>query len=629
MTKPLRIDQITAKHLRGATQETAIILPPHPIILLFGENGTGKSTLIDAVDLVCCESFGSLAEISGSLKSSLPSLGASHSDVEAAVRCGSETWTARLKGKTNVVVTPPEGRPKVTVLRRTNVQRLVTASPSGRFETLKDSIDVGGLDQAEGELAKAIKRVNGYAETAARARADQETRIAGLFEQEKRPDEGKLEPVDWLRRRASVDHSSAKREKDSFQSVGQAYAELQRLAGEAAGGMKAVAEKRKEEKTANESLQKLVLGNPQATCVLNEILTETLRYLEFEPQAEACPVCERPIEATELRSRIAERLKSHPELQDKLNALQNAKTARENEEVLQKQRYLSLVKSAAILVGSLDRLPPPFVEEAGIQAAGFPLLLAWKAGTPYEKEVQRRQIAEAEAAAQRFKELADKWNARRAQLEGEIGAIESKKALLKNHEQATLDEKRWERVREKLDTVLPIISNARKQYVQRVLDCLAGDCDRIYQTIHPNEQLCGIRFMLDEEKKGSLEQFADFKGYKDVKPQACFSDSHLDTLSFSFFLALARRGDPSNTILVMDDILTSEDDQHLFNIATLLADEARNFAQIIVATHLRIWQEWIRSGRLSQATYGVVELSSRWDLATGIKAQVAEMDRTG
>ncbi|NQU45231.1 AAA family ATPase [bacterium] len=629
MTKPLRIDRITAKCLRGATCENKVLLPDRKIILLFGENGTGKSTIVDAVDLVCCESFGSLAEISPQLKSHLPSLGAKHAEVEVSVSCGPQTWTARLKGKTGVTVTPSEGRPRVSVLRRCLVQRLVTATGSERFNTLKDDIDVGGLDSAEEELRKAVKKAKDSLTASDQAIASHDGRIAELFNQEKRPDEENLKPLAWLRARASVDTTAAKKEEEFLKTICDAFAATDSLTSEAKEGMTELTRKRGLEKTANEELRSFVQGNPEAARILNEILVQTLKYLEAEPRTETCPVCRQRVKPDELRAQIDERLKAQPDLQVRLKAAKDAEEQRKNEEILQKGRYQRLtINAAALLQGLASSLPASFLKEAERIAAKCPLLREWKADATYDKEARRAQIKEAEAVAEWFREAAATWSTRLAEIQRETGAIETKKTLLKTYEQTLRDGRQWEQVQSKLVAAHKIVAGARKQYVQRVLDRLADDCDRIYQAIHPGEQLCGIRFVLDQEKKGSLEQHADFKGFKDVIPQTCFSDSHLDTLSFSFFLAMARQGNSSETILVIDDIFTSEDDRHLRNIASLLANEAASFAQIIVTTHLRKWTEWVRSGRLPQSVYAVVELSSKWDMKSGITSQISQMDDT-
>jgi predicted ATP-binding protein involved in virulence len=73
----MKLKSITLSDFRGATQLTTISFGEEPISLIFGENGTGKSTIIDAFDLVCNEKIGSLADYSmgtRSIEKYIPSL---------------------------------------------------------------------------------------------------------------------------------------------------------------------------------------------------------------------------------------------------------------------------------------------------------------------------------------------------------------------------------------------------------------------------------------------------------------------------------------------------------------------------------------------------------------------------
>ena len=56
MTK--RVESITLDNFKGATNKVTIDFDTSkPVVIIFGENGTGKSTIVDAIDFVCNESF--------------------------------------------------------------------------------------------------------------------------------------------------------------------------------------------------------------------------------------------------------------------------------------------------------------------------------------------------------------------------------------------------------------------------------------------------------------------------------------------------------------------------------------------------------------------------------------------
>jgi hypothetical protein len=172
-------------------------------------------------------------------------------------------------------------------------------------------------------------------------------------------------------------------------------------------------------------------------------------------------------------------------------------------------------------------------------------------------------------------------------------------------------------VRKVLEDMLKVVRKKRIAFIQCILDGIADECDRLYAAVHPGEKLGGVRFALDEEKKGSLLQTGQFEGHNDVAPQAYFSDSHLDTLAFCFFLAVTKQTIGTNTAIIIDDVFTSVDLNHIKRILNLLLDESKTFSQVILATHQRRWLDLFQSQQAPINDACVVQLRE-WSLAIGI-----------
>src|SRR2546423_6562125 len=113
------IERIALRYFRGATTSTDLVIDGEKrVVLIFGENGTGKSTIVDAIDLVCNQSAGSLAERSSTQpKQHLAAIGHSPKEMAVAITCGGRTWTGTHSG-TRIVVTGPGDPPAAQILRR-------------------------------------------------------------------------------------------------------------------------------------------------------------------------------------------------------------------------------------------------------------------------------------------------------------------------------------------------------------------------------------------------------------------------------------------------------------------------------------------------------------------------------
>ena len=156
----------------------------------------------------------------------------------------------------------------------------------------------------------------------------------------------------------------------------------------------------------------------------------------------------------------------------------------------------------------------------------------------------------------------------------------------------------------------------RINFADNVLDAIATEADRLFQQIHPGEHINLRALKMNPAQRGSVLQTGQFHDHEDILPQAVYSESHMDTLGFCVWLALAKHERPSDTILLIDDTFTSVDNQHLQRIIDLLSSEAPNFLQVIVATHYRLWWDRCQQSQAIQR----VQLG-QWSVTNGIVLQ--------
>ena len=166
----------------------------------------------------------------------------------------------------------------------------------------------------------------------------------------------------------------------------------------------------------------------------------------------------------------------------------------------------------------------------------------------------------------------------------------------------------------RLNDMLLIVEEERKRYVEETVNGISGTVSELYRRIHPDEPLGNASFGLKDRTRASLTLTSTFGTRDDVPPAAYYSESHLDTLGLCVYLALAKQ--TGNALVVLDDVLTSVDSQHLDRVIELINEEASNFGHVIITTHDRDWFNRLRDGQGMNAE--LIELHD-WDLQRGMQ----------
>lgn len=139
-----------------------------------------------------------------------------------------------------------------------------------------------------------------------------------------------------------------------------------------------------------------------------------------------------------------------------------------------------------------------------------------------------------------------------------------------------------------LDLAYIELCEARKDWVEKILQELQTDFIYLFEKIHPDEGFQAISLIISKEKRNSIGMEASVQGHKIMHPYGNYSEGHLDSLGLCLFLAFIRRFNPSLKLIVLDDVLTSIDAGHRLRVARLLIEEFGDY-QIILTTHDEMW----------------------------------------
>lgn len=164
-----------------------------------------------------------------------------------------------------------------------------------------------------------------------------------------------------------------------------------------------------------------------------------------------------------------------------------------------------------------------------------------------------------------------------------------------------------------LETVVSLFDEAREETLDELYSSIEHNFNQYYTTINPDEE--EIDLSLDYDGTDSVDIEAQHGDRRD-SPLAFHSEGHLDTMGICLFLALREELDTSGPdIVLLDDIVMSIDKNHRRGVARLLADYFDDGTQAILATHDEVWADQLRERGIIPGE-NAIEIAD-WGLSTG------------
>jgi len=144
-----------------------------------------------------------------------------------------------------------------------------------------------------------------------------------------------------------------------------------------------------------------------------------------------------------------------------------------------------------------------------------------------------------------------------------------------------------------MNNVLERFEQLERQLMAEVLSRISKKVTGFYKTLHPREDYDDIELEFLPDDRG-VEFSLIAYGERVSPPRLILSESHLNSLGICLFLATALEYNRRNRFLVLDDIVNSFDAGHRAYLADLLVKEFSDI-QLIVFTHDPIWFDLLRN----------------------------------
>jgi energy-coupling factor transporter ATP-binding protein EcfA2 len=606
MKMPLQYLKISG--FRGATQSLDIAFEDKPVVMIFGENGTGKTTIVDAIDFVCNEHAGALQGRQATpVKDYLPALGSKASDLRVELKWVANIWKATLAGS-KAKVTGSMPRPNAKILRRAQILEIVDAEPAKRYQAFSCFVAVPNVEKAEGTLREADRIAKQEYDTAA---GNLDTSRAGLQDLYKEAGEPKPDIESWAKSTDETDPQDMNSQLGHISNLialvdtaTSALAELNGAKAQAATETLSVQEFTVDLQAAEEV-------NTEAKSDLMKLLESAEVYLFQHELDQQCPVCEQPVNRADLLSRLAARKAAGATVAAAARQLKIAQRQENRAQILVSNAEGRFLNTSANLAKGFHKSQLPYLTAKNFSWANLAPFLS---DQPIASTVEN--LAAAEELLKNCTSCLDLLRADKGTVSAELENLRAIKMQYSAASKYAKQAKQLESLCSRLSALLSIVETERKKFVDDALDSIRKRVDSLYSKLHPGENIGDIKLQLDPNKRGSLNVSSRFESQEDVPPQAYYSEAHLDTLGICIFMALAERDAANDTLLVLDDVLTSADQDHVQRFIDMIHEEVK--LPVLITTHYRPWRERYRYAKGPVANVQLIELLP-WSKAKGIR----------
>lgn len=606
-----KIDTIQVRNFRGIRR---INLPVEGRnLIIVGENGAGKSSIVDALEYYFT---GRVEPLEGrsdiDKRQCIPNLKGGSTKVIIAFRGVPPTTGISIGYPRRDAAIPNSLQPffnvaanRTFVLRRHQVLNFINARDSERYQQISQLIGLGTLDTIDNnwrkEMLAAQKRVDALHENCRKIRG----RLVELLGQ---PVETQTELVQ------AVNAQLVAQQLDPIVGWADLEQRLQTLRQHSR--FQADVTKAEQLHTLHEGITRIAQGidallaeNAQlcqsmqvfwqqsATledASLEHLLVEGYRILRDSVETRNCPLCEAPIaDYAALLQRLSERVANLHTLTQSRKQISEQKTALENT-LISLSTLLSAMPERLSTFGLVTYLP--LIQTALGEIRTWQDSLGqpdWDAGAA-QRWQQNPTIAKLRQTSSQLAYEVSEQRQLLAPTEAEATLLDLLMTMARVDEQwqqlqdteSTLRKANY--VSQQVSLVHDELVAARKRGLERLRQELEEDFERFYQQLHPDEGYEAITIPVQQEKRSSVALRAKYHAQEEAHPLNYFSEGHLDSLGLCIFLAFIKRFSSDLELIVMDDVLTTVDAGHRLRVARLLAREFPDY-QFVITTHDQLW----------------------------------------
>jgi energy-coupling factor transporter ATP-binding protein EcfA2 len=588
-----RLTKISLQAFRGACDPYEIKLDQGQSLLMYGENGTGKSSLADAIEwyftgdieLLAKEGRDHAVRHLGAPKT-LPTLVTIGTNGELGGTCApKEPNEAAIEAASR----------ETFLLRGRTIADFVDKSKGEKWSALQKLLGLGAIDELRADLQKARTELKRARDTAT---AKVKQAAAAIVAQKVDPENidaalAKLAKACGFEPQETIDDYS---KLDLLSLIDPAKSPASsRRAAKATLVAELDAPKLAIDTKALDAWNEILdgdLGDPTHV----DVLAAASRFVKAHPDAKQCPVCDKKVAAETLKTKIAATLAELQEQSARFSAAEGA--ARNAADALaqlqqERARWRTKAKEVGVELSAIadgaKAVKTAITQRSAIDvttiSAFIDSLAAWDKNA---HTLLASQAEDSEAPSTRNHAI-------------EFGQL---LVAAKPWHDAVAGELRAKQAYERADSVFESCQTEQKKYVQTVLEQISAEVARLFERLHPDTGKIGSVAVETWGDKG-IELAVDFYGQRQRPLHGVLSESYMNSVAIVLFLAMARTFNERLNFLVLDDVVNSFDVTHRGLLGELLIEEFQDW-QLVVLTHDRYFFEQVRRRVKGWSSYQVL-----------------------
>lgn len=639
----MKINKLVVNELRGIREFE--INPHSKNVLIQGENGTGKSGVIDAIDFLFT---GSISRISGAGTQGITlDKHGKHVSCKDKSKCWVEASIQLSNGSTATVkrhLNTPEqitidnetpellaalevaGKGKFSLSRR-EILQFIAATAGQRGQQVQKLLKLEDIEDARKSIGKQKRETAQLVKSTEASYARAVTAYKELVANEKQPNMNALEIVNKYRKElggAKITELSAELMLDGIEQP-------------SVDGQKGVVNKDQmlvtcdslEGSTDSETMASLISSEDTLTKLVNGIVSQPSSFKAYKEMrltkdglelinedSNSCPLCDTDWEAESLVDHLTAKLDIAKNFQSTLNEITSISNS-----------MIEVLNTVQVNIETLEtgynNLEKPHTSKPLTDLKESLGKVINKIEDPFDERQKETLSENITQELVNKHDLAAIFSSEKKYISNSIPDLNTSiaywtflntlKGAIERGQQENKELAAAKKKLEKAKVLEKAFLTARDSVLKSLYDSISDRFEFLYKQIHDEDEK-EFKAKITQKAAG-LDIGVDFHGKGLHPPQAMHSDGHQDSMGLCLYLALSEKmhGDVVQ-LVALDDVVISIDYAHRRKIAELLADQFPE-TQFFITTHEAGWSNQL-SATLGNTLGEFVQFFD-WDVETG------------